>query len=124
MVQLRLVAILALFNIVDCVSRFVEMKSEVCGSDADPGCDHICVLNPIYGPLCSCHFGYKLYEDSKACVLTREYLEAEQTELEEDFAVPVTIICLVGGLVIFIMSVITWYYLTRTEEEMSIFPNY
>ena len=27
-----------------------------------------------------------------------EYLEAEQTELEEDFAVPVTIICLVGGL--------------------------
>jgi len=81
-------------------------------------------LNPIYGPLCSCHFGYKLYEDSKACVLTREYLEAEQTELEEDFAVPVTIICLVGGLVIFIMSAITWYYLTRTEEEMSIFPNY
>ena len=82
---------------------------------------------------------FQLYEDSKACVLTREYLEAEQTELEEDFAVPVTIICLVGGLgkptlsgttyanifsVIFIMSAITWYYLTRTEEEMSIFPNY
>ena len=41
---------------------------------------------------------FQLYEDSKACVLTREYLEAEQTELEEDFAVPVTIICLVGGL--------------------------
>ena len=132
------------------------MKTEVCSSDIDPGCDHICIVNPIYGPLCSCKFGYRLYEDSRACVLTKEYLEAEEKELEEDFAIPVTIICLVGGigtclgiinrysisrlyvnrqlsgeiylnqavtyhvLVIFIMSAITWYYLTRTEDELQI----
>ena len=92
----------------------MELKAEVCSAETDPGCDHICVLNPIYGPLCSCHFGYKviylfeclwliliifqLYEDSKACVLTKEYLEAEERELEEDFVIPVTIICLIGGL--------------------------
>ena len=41
---------------------------------------------------------FQLYEDSRACVLTKEYLEAEERELEEDFVIPVTIICLIGGL--------------------------
>ena len=40
----------------------------------------------------------QLYEDSRACVLTKEYLEAGERELEEDFVIPVTIICLIGGL--------------------------
>ena len=31
-------------------------------------------------------------------MLTKEFLEAEEKELEEDFAIPVTIICLVGAL--------------------------
>jgi hypothetical protein len=102
----------------------VELKTEACSSSIDPGCDHICVLNPIYGPLCSCHFGYKLYEDSRACVLTKEYLEAEERELEEDFVIPVTIICLIGGLVIFIMAYITWYCLTRTQDHLVIVQQY
>jgi len=44
------------------------------------------------------YFRLKLYEDQKTCVLTKEFLEAEEKELEEDFAIPVTIICLVGAL--------------------------
>jgi len=76
----------------------VGMTSEICSSYQDPGCDHICVMNPVYGALCNCNFGYKLYEDQKTCVLTKEFLEAEEKELEEDFAIPVTIICLVGAL--------------------------
>lgn len=120
MFKAQIFVFLSLINIANGVSRFVELKTEVCSSEIDPGCDHICIVNPIYGPLCSCKFGYRLYEDSKACVLTKEYLEAEEKELEEDFAIPVTIICLVGGIVIFIMSAITWYYLTRTEDELQI----
>ena len=45
-----------------CVSNLnisvVELKTEACTRENDPGCDHICVVNPIYGPLCACHFGY------------------------------------------------------------------
>jgi len=98
MIGQKMLTILALAQVAIGVSKFVELKTEACSSDIDPGCDHICVMNPIYGPLCSCHFGYKLYEDSRACVLTKEYLEAEERELEEDFVIPVTIICLIGGL--------------------------
>ncbi|CBY24975.1 unnamed protein product [Oikopleura dioica] len=94
----------------------VENLEGLCTPENDPGCDHICVMNPLYGALCNCHFGYKLYEDKKTCVLTREILEAGERELEENYAVPVAIICLVGALVIFIMSAVTWYCVTRTPE--------
>jgi len=57
-------------------------------------------------------------------VLTKEYLEAEQNELEEDYIVPVTIICLIGGLVIFIMAYITWYCLTRDQDQLVIVQQY
>jgi len=109
-----------LFTAVSGASKFVEMKSEICSADMDPGCDHICLVNPLYGALCNCNFGYKLYEDLRTCVLTKEFLAAEEKELEEDFAIPVTIICLVGALVIFIMAVVTWYCVTRTDDNVSV----
>jgi hypothetical protein len=98
MFNAKLIIFAVLAHMAQSASKFVELKTEACTRDNDPGCDHICVVNPIYGPLCACHFGYVLYEDNKACVLTKEYLEAEQNELEEDYIVPVTIICLIGGL--------------------------
>jgi len=96
--NVRQMILAALFSIVSPATYQVEMKTELCSATEDPGCDHICVLNPLYGALCNCKFGYKLYEDRKTCVLTREFLEAEERELEEDYAIPVTIICLVGAL--------------------------
>ena len=120
----RLFILAVLAHLAQSASKFVELKTEACTRENDPGCDHICVVNPIYGPLCACHFGYVLYEDNKACVLTKEYLEAEQNELEEDYIVPVTIICLIGGLVIFIMAYITWYCLTRDQDQLVIVQQY
>ena len=121
------IVMVAIFTYIQsATSKFITVETEdmTCTSDRDPGCDHICIDNPIYGPLCSCRFGYKLYEDSRACVLTREFLEAEERELEEDYVIPVTIICLIGGLVIFTMAYITWYCLTRTEDHLVIVQQY
>ena len=38
----------------------VENLEGLCTPENDPGCDHICVMNPLYGALCNCHFGYKV----------------------------------------------------------------
>jgi hypothetical protein len=120
MMKQTMLQMTVLFSAVSGASKYMELKTEVCSAAVDPGCDHICVVNPIYGALCNCNFGYKLYEDKRTCVLTKEFLEAEEKELQEDFAIPVTIICLVGGLVIFIMAVVTWYCVTRTPDNVSV----
>ena len=60
----------------------------------------------------------QLYEDRKTCVLTREFLEAEERELEEDYAIPVTIICLVGALgknISLIQNFLSRYLISRKD---------
>lgn len=105
---------------VDIPCSVVQLKSSVCTDEHDPGCDHLCVFTTELVPVCYCHLGYELYDDQRSCVITRAYLEQREREIEEDYVLPVTIICFVGAAVIFLMSAITWYYLVKQDEEYNL----
>ena len=47
--------------------------------------------------MCYCNLGYELFEDQRSCVITREFLNQREREIEEDYVLPVTIICFVGA---------------------------
>ena len=44
-------------------------------------------------------------------------MEQREREIEEDYVLPVTIICFVGAIIIFIMSAVTWYYLVEVSQS-------
>jgi len=87
----RLIILAVLAHLAQSASKFVELKTEACTRENDPGCDHICVVNPIYGPLCACHFGYvvssmiELLSCLKTCQIFTVPLEcAEQSPINSN----------------------------------------